>query len=64
MPLALERHLRQSARRMAAKGELRGQRKGKRWDNAIEHMVYGTMTNMQKAGKIAPWRKLKHSKSM
>jgi hypothetical protein len=60
MPIAVERALRKAAKGLARKGELKGQKKGQKWDKAINHMVYGTMTNMQKAGKIPAWRKLKH----
>lgn len=64
MPLAVEKALKKSAMALARKGKLRGQKKGQKYDDAVQHMVYGTMTNMQKAGSIPPWRKMKRGPSV
>ena len=34
-------------------------KKAKKYGKTAKEMTYATMTNMQKKGSIAPWRKLK-----
>lgn len=34
-------------------------KKAKKYGKTAKEMTYATMTNMQKKGDIAPWRKLK-----
>lgn len=58
MPLAIERHLMQAAGKLAASGKLKSKKKYKNLEEAKRGFTYATMTNMQKAGKIKPWRKL------
>lgn len=59
MPKAVERELSKAADKMAAKGTLKKKKKGTSLQDAKKQFVYATMTNMQKAGSIPPWRKLK-----
>jgi hypothetical protein len=47
MPRAVERALRRRGRKKGYSGE------------RLEEFVYSIMTDMQKKGKIRPWRKLK-----
>lgn len=53
MPKALEEALARAFNKRKKAGKVKGD-KGS--------FVYGTMTNMQKKGEIAPWRKLKGDK--
>ena len=47
MPKAVEEALMKAAKKRGMKGK------------RAKHFIYGTLTNMQKAGSIEPWRKLK-----
>lgn len=47
MPAAVERALERAGEKKGYSGE------------RLEHFKYGIMTNMQKRGSIAPWRKIK-----
>lgn len=62
MPKVLEEALGRKALVMARKGKLK-KRKKDSLSEAVDHFRYGTMTNMQKAGKIPPWRKLRSGPS-
>ena len=58
MPTAVEQALAKAASKMAASGKLK-KKKNETLAEAKSHFVYGRMTNLQKAGSIPAWRKLK-----
>jgi len=58
MPNKVEDALGRVASKYAKQGKLK-RKKGDSLEQAKDRFLYGTMTNLQKRGSIAPWRKLK-----
>jgi hypothetical protein len=58
MPAQIESALMNAAGKLAASGKLKSKKKYKNLEEAKKGFTFSTLTNMQKAGKIKPWRKL------